>query len=848
MMVADKRPEEHDEDQDSLFGSPPPSPRLTGRPASPALALPSSGCSGSRPSTSTAPATQNVGTIALPGSHPYSELAINPLALSLNHGIVHRPPAQPQVAPTASITRRANVPEPSTSSQFRTATSSSSSSTKIQKKRSRQPSRSDNEPPAKPPGPEFPLPDPSAPPPVHFLRNQENLLGRAGLIAGVKPATITHTRGSTPSNPILVDEDDTPILGRRARSREQSQPYIDPSLLTAPTNQEIVSVLIGQKNIFPILEGVLKLVVGSTAIAQSRPGTGFERRTSTLQAQSSQTDATPSGSTSGQSVKKRKLNRVPAGAADWDVPYPFQQGEGPDAYHKTWERERGKQLISQLIKLIKSAARKAATKKYLQQQKAREEVRLEAEQRAWRERRLAGVDIEDPSKRINGYYRPETASYGLEEDLERQAKSQVYDVLQDASNASRILRSSGSTQDSTSQESPNTSSSSTKQTQGSTETQLSMDAAFAQLMSSLDGTVPNQEQVPGSMDQFTGFAESQQNLDFSPSTETTPGPQAGVDQPLFDTWMSFLENFPMSFDGMSNQSSDQSSAPTSHCSTPALEDLNFANMLGAGFVGGGVKAEGTSSNTLESMLSSMLNQPADGETNSMMDLDATLSSPFGDHLIDPELLALGTSGTHASTSMAQNIAMSDLSISQAASPIPSTSSFGGNEPGTPAEAGWDLSAPDVFMGGAEGGVEGQGWDGGNGMSVDSMPDFGMLPEMHKEGSNYGAAANGKGKARAVPPSSTSASTPTSAPSVPPSSAPPAPQSMLEALLSVNRWWHPLLRNHCQDNSERRTSSSGLRNGDGCCRKNWILSRKNYGKQRSSKRDWCTWLGSSTRLR
>ncbi|KAF8808710.1 hypothetical protein BYT27DRAFT_7052448, partial [Phlegmacium glaucopus] len=61
----------------------------------------------------------------------------------------------------------------------------------------------------------------------------------------------------------------------------------------------------------------------------------------------------------------RKLNRVPAGATDWDVPYPFQEGEGPDEYYKTWERERGKHLVAQLVKLIKGAARKAATKNYL---------------------------------------------------------------------------------------------------------------------------------------------------------------------------------------------------------------------------------------------------------------------------------------------------------------------------------------------------------------------------------------------------------------------------------------------------------------------------------------------------
>ncbi|KAI9512109.1 hypothetical protein F5148DRAFT_971297, partial [Russula earlei] len=63
----------------------------------------------------------------------------------------------------------------------------------------------------------------------------------------------------------------------------------------------------------------------------------------------------------------RRLNSVPAGAADWDVPYPFQQGEGPSQYRLHWEKERLKQLLSQLAVLIKCAKRSAAARTYLQQ-------------------------------------------------------------------------------------------------------------------------------------------------------------------------------------------------------------------------------------------------------------------------------------------------------------------------------------------------------------------------------------------------------------------------------------------------------------------------------------------------
>ncbi|KAG1843561.1 hypothetical protein DFJ58DRAFT_626440, partial [Suillus subalutaceus] len=51
----------------------------------------------------------------------------------------------------------------------------------------------------------------------------------------------------------------------------------------------------------------------------------------------------------------RKLTSVPAGAVEWDVPYPFPEGEGPKAYHATWERERARHLITQLVESIKAA-------------------------------------------------------------------------------------------------------------------------------------------------------------------------------------------------------------------------------------------------------------------------------------------------------------------------------------------------------------------------------------------------------------------------------------------------------------------------------------------------------------
>ncbi|KAF9533795.1 hypothetical protein CPB83DRAFT_736839, partial [Crepidotus variabilis] len=58
----------------------------------------------------------------------------------------------------------------------------------------------------------------------------------------------------------------------------------------------------------------------------------------------------------------RKLAHVPAGASDWDVPFPFQPGEGPPAYTQSWEKERGKQLVEELVKLVRGAAQRAVAK------------------------------------------------------------------------------------------------------------------------------------------------------------------------------------------------------------------------------------------------------------------------------------------------------------------------------------------------------------------------------------------------------------------------------------------------------------------------------------------------------
>ena len=358
-------------DNDSLFGSPPSSP-IRGR--SPALALPNGDY-----------CTQNVGTIALPGSHHFIELPVNTPALSLSgfNQLSQRPPA-PNLLQVES--------QPQGEPQTRSLPTRSNSMRGEKKKSSRE-----NSSAPRPRPPPILLPDPDAPPPPNFLRNQQALLGLAGLIGGVHPANLSvqrHTRGSNPSNPIVVeDAPNPPSLGRRTQPSD-----IDKSTTRAPSNQEIIASLIKEKKIFPVLESISKLIDGNV---RSTPPKGSDDH-------------------QGPALKRRKVDGVPVGATDWDVPFPFTDGEGSQQSSAEWETERGKQLIAQLISLIKNATRKAATRTQ-QQQHIQSRRYQQSSRQPWPKKQ------QESEPKIMGHYRPITATYG-------QPDVQIPEVLVDNSN------------------------------------------------------------------------------------------------------------------------------------------------------------------------------------------------------------------------------------------------------------------------------------------------------------------------------------------------------------------------------------------------------------------------------
>ena len=306
--------DEHDDqsDDESLFGSPPPSPG-TGRPLS--LALPSGGLD----------SEQNVGTLALPGSHNPSKLPVDSAVSLLD--ACHHPfviqstctstPAQ-KIGRTASLAPIST--DPDTGSH---PPRSSADGTQKKRKRTK---KSSGITPNPTPGPSIQLPPSDTPVPPNFLRNQQALLGIAGLVANINPASLSvrrHNQGNGPNNPIVVEDEGTtlPCSGHP----------------TAPTPAQLLATLSAQKELFPVLEQLLNIL-----------RRGLEPSTQ------------PPPDPPQPPPKRRKLSRVPAGAADWDVPFPFPPGEGPPDYKEKWTNERCERLISDFITLLREGTNKAA--------------------------------------------------------------------------------------------------------------------------------------------------------------------------------------------------------------------------------------------------------------------------------------------------------------------------------------------------------------------------------------------------------------------------------------------------------------------------------------------------------
>ena len=553
------------DDDGSLFGSPPPSPSR-GRSPSP-LAFPSG-------------TAQNVGTLALPGSHLVAELPVNPPASSLSvratapsQQLISHPPLPRLSVQTIGVSSRR------TSSGPARTPCPEGTARKPRKRKERETSGT-----PRPTPPPIPLPSPDEPPPPNFLRNQQALLGVAGMVGGVNPANLAktlQTKGTTAENPIVVEDEPTlaqqPFIGRRPTRLGPS----DASQLPRPTSEQILGTLLQQKNIFPVVVSLLRfLVPGAPSLASeslnypvypyphasttafqtpfsSTPWSAFRSPTqSRSQSPQHTIDSRQSPSFSAPPLKRRKLNSVPAGAGDWDVPYPFQDGHGPDNYRTNWERERGKRLLADLVQLVQGAAQKAATKVWHQQQ---------AQQRIFLQATGRGSGNWYGQSGMMKYYRPATFSYGLERPNAQHHVSPMYPqtcLAQSPGSLPPVATSIAIT-------TPDGA-----QALSSPEYVQSVSQPVSQTNANASAPVPDLSSV--AFDQLVEslLAAQRQQQPISPSGNTTSSasdPEVDLNsssQALFDNWLEILTAFPP---GDPNEASGSCTvgSPPPATSTPA---------------------------------------------------------------------------------------------------------------------------------------------------------------------------------------------------------------------------------------------------------------------------------------
>ncbi|KAF8520507.1 hypothetical protein JB92DRAFT_2894772 [Gautieria morchelliformis] len=300
-------------DKDSLFGSPPPSPA---RGRSPSLALPES--SGWRLDAQTS--SQNVGTIALPGSQSLSSklpVFLNPALPSENRVLQLRPPAQQ--APRRRGTSHAETPAPALQnartdrtlrdlvglvSHFEPVATASAS---------------------KPPPIAVPLPRASyAPgwPPPGSAQNPIEIDGAPGPADAVNSALIA--LAGTVANALKLP------------TTHQEVP------LSKPTVNNVLYCIKHDPKLIPALQATYEYL-GSIPNNSQLPPRSFSHVTG------SQSD------TSSSKNKKRKRKNsgppVPAGAGHWDIAFPCaprqESGHSPE-----WHLERGRRMLGELLGLF----------------------------------------------------------------------------------------------------------------------------------------------------------------------------------------------------------------------------------------------------------------------------------------------------------------------------------------------------------------------------------------------------------------------------------------------------------------------------------------------------------------
>lgn len=504
----------------------------------------------------------------------------------------------------------------------------------------------------RPAAPQIQLPPADRPCPPNFLRNQRALLGLAGLVGGLNPKQLSVPRGSSAHNPIVIDDSDTSVAAGPLTSQPQSisrhpaPAPVGPGQLSPPNGEEILASLIRSGNLLPVVQSLVRLLSGPAPNAPAPPRlptrTGWEH---------------PSPN-SAPPLKRRKLNNVPAGATDWDVPYPFQEGQGPQGYEATWAQQRARALLADLVGLIQGAAKKVAVKGYYQQQE-RERKRKWAEE---------GI--------IRGYYRARTATYGLELD---RATSQRPSQL-------------GITTSMTSSNFPQSSfvpqMSQTRQTMSEPPSQL-MQPPSVQIAQPERSSTPEEatpllaQESSTSFDDWVASLLAPSDAQSHPSDASLTNEQfAGLDLPsYFDDWLSLLNTFPPGDpnDGESHTTFDDTLNALASISGPVPSDSAHIPAL----ISSPTTSSVTSPSVVSPQASSLASVFALTDTQSHPALQA-LDSAFNiaapvdsipDHLIDPALLAIHNNSNEASPERGPSVPSSSNALLDAMSATPTDSTF-----------------------------------------------------------------------------------------------------------------------------------------------------------------------------
>ena len=307
-------------DSDSLFGSPPSSPQLSPTDVAERIQL--------RPTSVQAPASEvrgrssslalpcsshgagmgdvgvfmpkNVGTIALPGSQNGAETIVVLPASPPRGSTIAESSTMATTATASSNCSRSHLVQVTTNASTKTnSTRTRSSSHKKRRDRAVQQVVE---------SPVFTLPTDSTPLPSNFLRNQQALLGLAGVIAGLHPARLSTSKakGASAQNPIVIDD---------STSIDSGLPRVDRNQLPVPSGTEIASILMQQKEILPLLKSLLPYLSGK----------------GTREAGSLQDD---------HIAKKRRTEKE----------------------LERWEKGKEKKLLIQLVRIVKEAVQKATSK------------------------------------------------------------------------------------------------------------------------------------------------------------------------------------------------------------------------------------------------------------------------------------------------------------------------------------------------------------------------------------------------------------------------------------------------------------------------------------------------------